>query len=177
MTWGPERILKFCMKQDYARKVNILPDKRTAKALISLRGSAQSGLRLSCSHATQSDFLAIEAHIILTFYPLSWSVFFFRLQSMPFDLICLKHKQRYYLTTVLVFSQQFSVRYFNNPSLALLLVVMVTSCLLYYNKRIFRTVMEVGKVSTNFAAAKNGKVGSNFSAAKNGQVSSSSKKR
>ena len=36
---------------------------------------------------------------------------------------------------------------------------------------------EVGKVSTNFAAAKNGKVGSNFSAAKNGQVSSSSKKR
>ena len=37
--------------------------------------------------------------------------------------------------------------------------------------------LEVGKVSTNFAAAKNGKVGSNFSAAKNGQVSSSSKKR
>ena len=36
---------------------------------------------------------------------------------------------------------------------------------------------EVGKVSTNFAAAKNGKVGSNFSAAKNGQVSSNSKKR
>ena len=36
---------------------------------------------------------------------------------------------------------------------------------------------KVGKVSTNFAAAKNGKVGSNFSAAKNGQVSSSSKKR
>ena len=36
---------------------------------------------------------------------------------------------------------------------------------------------EVGKVSTNFAAAKNGKVGSNFSALKNGQVSSSSKKR
>ena len=35
----------------------------------------------------------------------------------------------------------------------------------------------VGKVSTNFAAAKNGKVGSNFSAAKNGQVSSNSKKR
>ena len=39
------------------------------------------------------------------------------------------------------------------------------------------TNSEVGKVSTNFAAAKNGKVGSNFSAAKNGQVSSSSKKR
>ena len=38
-------------------------------------------------------------------------------------------------------------------------------------------LIEVGKVSTNFAAAKNGKVGSNFSAAKNGQVSSSSKKR
>ena len=36
---------------------------------------------------------------------------------------------------------------------------------------------KVGKVSTNFAAAKNGKVGSNFSAAKNGQVSSNSKKR
>ena len=36
---------------------------------------------------------------------------------------------------------------------------------------------EVGKVSTNFAAAKNGKVGSNYSAVKNGQVSSSSKKR
>ena len=36
---------------------------------------------------------------------------------------------------------------------------------------------QVGKVSTNFAAAKNGKVGSNFSAAKNGQVSSNSKKR
>ena len=39
------------------------------------------------------------------------------------------------------------------------------------------TFLKVGKVSTNFAAAKNGKVGSNFSAAKNGQVSSSSKKR
>ena len=39
------------------------------------------------------------------------------------------------------------------------------------------TKKEVGKVSTNFAAAKNGKVGSNFSAAKNGQVSSNSKKR
>ena len=38
-------------------------------------------------------------------------------------------------------------------------------------------VNEVGKVSTNFAAAKNGKVGSNFSAAKNGQISSNSKKR
>ena len=36
---------------------------------------------------------------------------------------------------------------------------------------------QVGKVSTNFAAAKNGKVGSNFSEVKNGQVSSSSKKR
>ena len=36
---------------------------------------------------------------------------------------------------------------------------------------------QAGKVSTNFAAAKNGKVGSNFSAAKNGQVSSNSKKR
>ena len=36
---------------------------------------------------------------------------------------------------------------------------------------------QVGKVSTNFAAAKKGKVGSNFSAVKNGQVSSSSKKR
>ena len=36
---------------------------------------------------------------------------------------------------------------------------------------------KVGKVSTNFAAAKNGKVGSNFSAAKNGQVSRNSKKR
>ena len=39
------------------------------------------------------------------------------------------------------------------------------------------TEKKVGKVSINFAAAKNGKVGSNFSAAKNGQVSSSSKKR
>ena len=38
-------------------------------------------------------------------------------------------------------------------------------------------LQKVGKVSTNFAAAKNGKVGSNFSAAKNGQVSSNSKKR
>ena len=37
--------------------------------------------------------------------------------------------------------------------------------------------IQVGKVSTNFAAAKNGKVSSNFSAAKNGQVSSNSKKR
>ena len=37
--------------------------------------------------------------------------------------------------------------------------------------------IKVGKVSTNFAAAKNGKVGSNFSAVKNGQVSSSSKNR
>ena len=36
---------------------------------------------------------------------------------------------------------------------------------------------KVGKVSTNFAAAKDGKVGSNFSAAKNGQVSNKSKKR
>ena len=36
---------------------------------------------------------------------------------------------------------------------------------------------KVGKVSTNFAAAKNGKVSSKFSAAKNGQVSSNSKKR
>ena len=41
----------------------------------------------------------------------------------------------------------------------------------------FGTFSQVGKVSTNFAAAKNGKVGSNFSAAKNGQVSSNSKKR
>ena len=40
-----------------------------------------------------------------------------------------------------------------------------------------RALFEVGKVSTNFAAAKNGKVGSNFSAAKNSQVSSNSKKR
>ena len=39
------------------------------------------------------------------------------------------------------------------------------------------TGIQVGKVSTNFAAAKNGKVGSNFSAAKNGQVSSNSKRR
>ena len=42
---------------------------------------------------------------------------------------------------------------------------------------LFRPKRKVGKVSTNFAAAKNGKVGSNFSAAKNGQVSSNSKKR
>ena len=42
---------------------------------------------------------------------------------------------------------------------------------------VYVDVTEVGKVSTNFAAAKNGKVGSNFSAAKNGQVSSNSKKR
>ena len=37
--------------------------------------------------------------------------------------------------------------------------------------------LEVGNVSTNFAAAKNGQVGSNFAAAKNGQMSSTSKKR
>ena len=39
------------------------------------------------------------------------------------------------------------------------------------------SLKQVGKVSTNFAAAKNGKVNSNFSAAKIGQVSSNSKKR
>ena len=44
-------------------------------------------------------------------------------------------------------------------------------------KRKLLSFIQVGKVSTNFAAAKNGKVGSNFSAAKNGQVSSNSKKR
>ena len=49
-------------------------------------------------------------------------------------------------------------------------------CVNMYGK-INRNESEVGKVSTNFAAAKNGKVGSNFSAAKNGQVSSNSKKR
>ena len=37
--------------------------------------------------------------------------------------------------------------------------------------------MNVGKVSSDIAAAKNGKVGSNFAAAKSGQVSSNSKKR
>ena len=49
-----------------------------------------------------------------------------------------------------------------------------------YGKAVFVRISDenaVGKVSTNFAAAKNGKVGSNFSAAKNGQVSSNSKKR
>ena len=48
---------------------------------------------------------------------------------------------------------------------------------IYFTGRILALDTEVGKVSTNFAAAKNGKVGSNFSAAKNGQVSSNSKKR
>ena len=37
--------------------------------------------------------------------------------------------------------------------------------------------MNVGKVSSDIATAKNGKVGSNFAAAKSGQVSSNSKKR
>ena len=46
---------------------------------------------------------------------------------------------------------------------------------IYHTKK--QTENKVGKVSTNFAAAKNGKVGSNFSAVKNGQVCSNSKKR
>ena len=35
-----------------------------------------------------------------------------------------------------------------------------------WNYKYYHTFKQVGKVSTNFAAAKNGKVGSNFSAAK-----------
>ena len=52
-----------------------------------------------------------------------------------------------------------------------------TQIFLYISCVVLLSFFQVGKVSTNFAAAKNGKVGSNFSAAKNGQVSSNSKKR
>ena len=54
---------------------------------------------------------------------------------------------------------------------------MTTLLMIIFNINLYKTLLKVGKVSTNFAAAKNGKVGSNFSAAKNGQVSSNSKKR
>ena len=56
-------------------------------------------------------------------------------------------------------------------------IVYLGKCVLAEGKLRNFNYYQVGKVSTNFAAAKNGKVGSNFSAAKNGQVSSNSKKR
>ena len=60
------------------------------------------------------------------------------------------------------------------------------SICLFLRNALTQYLIKVGKVSTNFAAAKNGKVGSNFlqqktvklaAAVKNGKVSSSSKKR